>query len=198
MLLRYCLCGRNMDIIGVSGISAEAELLAAIVLFLERVGLTSEDIVIKVSSRKVLQAILERYNVPEESVGPVSVVVDKMEKIPLEKVSASWVPAFAKRAESGDQEGPIHPMVHALNEGRNFLKFVLLLAYGGGHVSMCILYGGKSPAEYCICMICTIYIACITAHIEVGVDQSHFPTGWIERGFIRVEVLKHCLRSYCD
>lgn len=76
-----------MDIVGVPGIAAEAELLAAIVLFLERVGLTSEDIVIKVSSRKVLQAILERYNVPEESVGPVSVVVDKMEKIPLEKVS---------------------------------------------------------------------------------------------------------------
>jgi hypothetical protein len=79
-------CGRNMDIIGVSGIPAEAELLAAIVLFLERVKLSSEDIVIKVSSRKVLQAILERYSVPEESVGPVSVVVDKMEKIPLEKV----------------------------------------------------------------------------------------------------------------
>ncbi|CAL8472101.1 g11643 [Coccomyxa elongata] len=76
----------NMDIIGVPGIAAEAELLAAIVLFLERVGLSSEDIVIKVSSRKVLQAILERYNVPEESVGPVSVVVDKMEKIPLDKV----------------------------------------------------------------------------------------------------------------
>ncbi|KAK9905973.1 hypothetical protein WJX75_009919 [Coccomyxa subellipsoidea] len=76
----------NMDIIGVSGIPAEAELLAAIVLFLERVKLSSEDIVIKVSSRKVLQAILERYSVPEESVGPVSVVVDKMEKIPLEKV----------------------------------------------------------------------------------------------------------------
>ena len=31
-------------------------------------------------------AILERYGVPEEAVGPVSVIVDKMEKIPLEKV----------------------------------------------------------------------------------------------------------------
>lgn len=76
-----------MDIIGVPGIQAEAELLAAIVLFLERVGLSSKDIVMKVSSRKVLQAILERYSVPEESVGPVSVVVDKMEKIPLDKVT---------------------------------------------------------------------------------------------------------------
>ena len=46
---------RNMDIIGVPGVTAEAELLAAIALFLERVGLSAADIVIKVSSRKVLQ-----------------------------------------------------------------------------------------------------------------------------------------------
>ena len=77
---------RNMDIIGVPGVAAEAELLAAIALFLERLGLSAQDIVIKVSSRKVLQAILERYGVPDEAVGPVSVIVDKMEKIPLEKV----------------------------------------------------------------------------------------------------------------
>ena len=77
---------RNMDIIGVPGVAAEAELLAAIALFLERLGLSAQDIVIKVSSRKVLQAILERFGVPDEAVGPVSVIVDKMEKIPLEKV----------------------------------------------------------------------------------------------------------------
>ena len=69
------------------GVAAEAELLAAIALFLERLGLSAQDIVIKVSSRKVLQAILERYGVPEDAVGPVSVIVDKMEKIPLEKAS---------------------------------------------------------------------------------------------------------------
>ena len=78
---------RNMDIVGVPGIAAEAELLAAIALFLERLGLSAQDVVIKVSSRKVLQAILERYGVPEDAVGPVSVIVDKMEKIPLEKAS---------------------------------------------------------------------------------------------------------------
>ena len=83
-----------MDVIGVPGVAAEAELLAAIALFLERLGLSAQDIVIKVSSRKVLQAILERYGVPEDAVGPVSVIVDKMEKIPLEKVTLmySWAP----------------------------------------------------------------------------------------------------------
>ncbi len=42
-----------MDIIGVPGVEAEAELLAAIVMFFERVGLSSKDVGIKVSNRKV-------------------------------------------------------------------------------------------------------------------------------------------------
>lgn len=38
----------NMDIIGVAGVEAEAELLAAIIHFFERVGLTPQDAGIKV------------------------------------------------------------------------------------------------------------------------------------------------------
>ena len=78
---------RNMDIVGVPGVAAEAELLAAIVLLLERLGLGPADVCIKVSSRRVLQAVLGRFGVADAQLGPVSVVVDKMEKIPLEKVS---------------------------------------------------------------------------------------------------------------
>ncbi|PSC70770.1 histidine-tRNA cytoplasmic isoform B [Micractinium conductrix] len=76
----------NMDIIGVPGVEAEAELLAAIVAFFSRLGLGPADVGLKVSSRKVLQAVLARYGVAEASFGPVCVVVDKMEKIPREKV----------------------------------------------------------------------------------------------------------------
>ncbi len=47
---------RNMDIIGVPGVAAEAELLAAIVLFHERLGLTSADVVIKVRAHAPLAA----------------------------------------------------------------------------------------------------------------------------------------------
>ncbi len=47
-----------MDIIGVKEVTAEAELLAAIVTFFKRVGLTSTDIGIKFSSRKVLDILL--------------------------------------------------------------------------------------------------------------------------------------------
>lgn len=76
----------NMDIVGVEGIEAEAELLAAIVTFFQRVGLSSADVGIKISSRKVLQAVLSRFGVARESFGPVCVVVDKMEKIPRDEV----------------------------------------------------------------------------------------------------------------
>ena len=41
---------------------------------------------LQVSSRKVLQAVLERHDVPIELFGPVCVVVDKIEKIKAEKV----------------------------------------------------------------------------------------------------------------
>ncbi|GMH38453.1 hypothetical protein BSKO_06337 [Bryopsis sp. KO-2023] len=76
----------NMDIVGVEGQEAEAELLAAITMFFEKVGLTSKDVGIKVSSRKVLQEVLSRYGVPPESFGPVCVVVDKIEKLPEAEV----------------------------------------------------------------------------------------------------------------
>eukprot|EP00873_Tetraselmis_striata_P015158 jgi/Tetstr1/435422/TSEL_024330.t1 len=76
----------NMDIIGVQGMEAEAELLAAITTFFQRVGLTSADVGIKVNSRKVLQAVITSCGVPEELFGAVCVIVDKMEKIPREKV----------------------------------------------------------------------------------------------------------------
>ena len=78
---------RNMDIIGVAEVSAEAELISAIVSFLESVGLGPKDITIKVSSRKVLQSVLEKNKVPAQSFGPVCVVVDKLDKMPAEKVS---------------------------------------------------------------------------------------------------------------
>lgn len=74
-----------MDVVGVAGIAAEAELLAAICLFLQRVGLGPADVVIKVSSRGVLGAVLTRFGIPADAVGPVAVVVDKMDKLPLAK-----------------------------------------------------------------------------------------------------------------
>jgi histidyl-tRNA synthetase len=76
----------NMDIVGVQGVEAEAELLAAITSFFKRVGITSADVGIKVSSRKLLSEVLSRFDIDGENFAPVCVVVDKIEKLPREKI----------------------------------------------------------------------------------------------------------------
>ncbi len=77
----------NMDVFGVPGVTAEVELLAAVVTFLQRLGLTSADVGIKVSSRKVLQGVLvDRLGVPADKFAPVCVLVDKLEKMPREAI----------------------------------------------------------------------------------------------------------------
>jgi len=78
----------NMDIIGVSGVEAEAELLSAITAFFSNVGLTPQDVGIKVSSRKVLQQILHACGISDDKFGPVCIMVDKMDKMPKDKIVA--------------------------------------------------------------------------------------------------------------
>ena len=96
-----------MDVWGVSGVEAEAELLAAITTFFKRVGLTSKDvgklwiplvplqgrqhlsvclpsfliIGIKVNSRGVLGEVLAALGVPAEKFAATCVLVDKLEKV---------------------------------------------------------------------------------------------------------------------
>ncbi|XP_042377844.1 histidine--tRNA ligase, chloroplastic/mitochondrial-like [Zingiber officinale] len=76
----------NMDIFGVTRVRAEAELIHAIVLLFERLGITSSDVGIRISSRKVLQAVLQMYSIPENLFAEVCVIVDKLGKITKEEV----------------------------------------------------------------------------------------------------------------
>lgn len=76
----------NMDVFGIEAVTAEAELLAALVTFFERLGLTAADVVIRVSNRKILQATLDALGVPAEHFAAVCVLVDKLEKVPREAV----------------------------------------------------------------------------------------------------------------
>lgn len=76
----------NMDIFGVSKVRGEAELIHAIVLLFERLGITSLDVGIRVSSRKVLQAVLQKYSVPEHLFTQVCIIVDKFGKLTREEI----------------------------------------------------------------------------------------------------------------
>ena len=76
----------NLDIVGVQGVEAEAELIAAVVTFFARVGLGAEDVGIKVSNRKILETALSAANVPTEKFPQVCILVDKLDKISREVV----------------------------------------------------------------------------------------------------------------
>ena len=81
----------NLDIFGVVDVTAEAELLAAMTTFLRRVGLEADDVEIRISSRKILQAVLDDTGVAADQFGPVSVLIDKLEKVPREEIRAAVV-----------------------------------------------------------------------------------------------------------
>jgi histidyl-tRNA synthetase len=76
----------NMDIWGVAGEETEAELIAAMVQFFENVGLTAEDVGIKVNSRLVIGEVLTELGIPPEKFAATCVLVDKLEKVPLDAV----------------------------------------------------------------------------------------------------------------
>ena len=78
----------NVDIWGMEGIEADAELLSVMVHMFESVGLTHDDVVVRISSRKVLEEVLGALGIEGDSFTKTCVIVDKMDKLPEETVSA--------------------------------------------------------------------------------------------------------------
>lgn len=78
----------NMDIVGDPGLTADVELLAAIVDFCLSIGLGANDVCIKFSNRKILQEMFQNIGIPESKFLQTCVVVDKYGKIGEENVTA--------------------------------------------------------------------------------------------------------------
>jgi len=81
----------NVDIWGTNEISADAELISILVTFFEGVGLTAKDLVIKISSRKVLEEVLGSLEISEEIFSKTCIIVDKMDKLPPEVVEEQLI-----------------------------------------------------------------------------------------------------------
>jgi histidyl-tRNA synthetase len=77
----------NVDIWGTNEISADAELISILVTFFKRVGLTEEDLVIRMSSRKVLEEVLGSLGITGDTFTQTCIIVDKMDKLPADTVS---------------------------------------------------------------------------------------------------------------
>ncbi len=78
----------NIDIIGVDDVLADAEVIFTTVDYLRQVGLTSNDIRVKISSRKLLAAYLMSLGIPEDRLDSIYPVLDKKTKLPPETFEA--------------------------------------------------------------------------------------------------------------
>ena len=72
----------NVDNFGGPIIKAEAEILALIVRFFKSIGLTYEDVVIKISNRMILQTVLKKYNITDDvQIKIIFNIIDKLDKL---------------------------------------------------------------------------------------------------------------------
>jgi len=84
----------NVDIIGVDDVLADAEVIFCALDYLQQVGLRPVDIVVKISSRKMLAAVLRAVGIAENNLEPLYAVLDKRARLPeetFEKILAEQI-----------------------------------------------------------------------------------------------------------
>ena len=89
----------NVDVFGEADVTADAELVACAVDMMRAFGLTSDDVVVRVSDRRILQSFLASMGVPRDSILAVHGIIDKLDRTPrevsAEKLVAVGVPVQA-------------------------------------------------------------------------------------------------------
>ena len=74
----------NIDIIGIDSILADSEVIFCAVDYLEQAGLTAKDIVVKISSRKMLAALFHAIGIEDNVRDPLYALLDKKSKLPAD------------------------------------------------------------------------------------------------------------------
>ncbi|HUV66518.1 MAG TPA: histidine--tRNA ligase [Sedimentisphaerales bacterium] len=74
----------NIDIIGTDDVLADAEIIFTTIDYLRQVGLTPDDIKVKMSSRRLLAAVLKKIGIAEANFDSMYALLDKRNKLPQE------------------------------------------------------------------------------------------------------------------
>jgi histidyl-tRNA synthetase len=129
----------NVDLFGASDVAADAELVACAVDMMRAFGLTSSDVVVRVSDRRLLTAYLEKLGVPAAAIPATYGIIDKLERTPpeisAEKLAALGIPAesvhrIIKIADVGFQELHERTGSEEAREFERFLRYVTALLGG--------------------------------------------------------------------
>ena len=89
----------NCDLFGDASPAADAEVLALVIDILREFGLTSADVRVRLSDRRLLNAILAALGHPAERVPAIYAVLDKLERTPVEQSRERLREAGASDAE---------------------------------------------------------------------------------------------------
>lgn len=92
----------NVDIFGSSDVAADAELVSCAVDMMLAFGLTSTDVVVRVSDRRLLQGFLESLGVSTDVIPAVYLLIDKLERTPAD-VSREKLAALGIVGDASDR-----------------------------------------------------------------------------------------------
>ena len=136
----------NVDIVGEAGIAADAELVACAIDICRELGLTSDEVVVRVSDRRVMHAYLAALGISSSVFGAVLTVVDKLDRQPraisVEKLAAAGLNASQIDAVADIASMTLNAVggviaaanaagVEQVNELRSFFEYVDRLVPGG-------------------------------------------------------------------
>ena len=104
----------NIDIIDVEDVLADAEGVYCSLDYLRSLGLTADDVVAKISSRRLLAALLKNIGIPADKLETLYPILDKKAKIPTE----AFVEMLAKEIDSAETIQTIVKLmdVHSVDE----------------------------------------------------------------------------------
>ncbi|CAG0937312.1 histidyl-tRNA synthetase [Thermoflexales bacterium] len=93
----------NIDLIGVNSAYADAELVAIGAEFFKSIGLSAQQIVVKVNDRKLMEEQLAQLGVPPDQIEGVYRLIDKLDKLPAEKWRAYGIDDIGLSTEQIDR-----------------------------------------------------------------------------------------------
>lgn len=141
----------DVDVLGASSVKQDAELINLAVDVFKVIGIK---VVIKINNRKVLDALMETAQIPEEKRGGAILALDKMEKIGLEAVKKELQEKgiFAKPIEDicawtstkGTNEQKIKELKKILLNKEGLQEIEEVLSYAPDAVFECSLARGLS------------------------------------------------------
>lgn len=89
----------NVDIFGSDSVEADIEMLSVAHSIMREFGATTEDFVIKINDRRIINSLYESFKIPKTKQQKLSQIIDKKEKIDASKFSETITDLIGKKAE---------------------------------------------------------------------------------------------------